>query len=44
MREDERISTMMRLMWHLNSTRPSKILFDIGAHQLDKKIKMCIIL
>ena len=44
MREDERTSTMMWLMWSLNSARPSKIMFDIGPRQLDKKIKSCIIL
>jgi hypothetical protein len=42
--ENERTSTVMRLMFHLNSALPSKIPFDIDAHYFDKKIKICIIL
>ena len=44
MREDTRNSTVMGLMAHLNSTPPSKIMFDMNAHKSDSKVKTCILL
>ena len=43
-KEDERMSTVIRLMCDSNSTLPSKKVFDINTHKPDNKIKICIIL